>query len=71
MIEMNVFSRDYIDSLYQDYQQDPASLPSEWQVFFETYDPTSEAVDIAQLPNGSNGVNSPAAIQSTGSGGWS
>ena len=59
MIEMNVFSRDYIDSLYRDFQQDPASLPTEWQTFFETFDPSANGVDAAQMPTapgaGSNG----------------
>lgn len=50
MIEMNVFSRDYIDSLYRDFQQDPASLPTEWQTFFETFDPTVPAVDATRVP---------------------
>jgi len=60
MIEMNVFSRDYIDSLYRDFQQDPASLPTEWQTFFETFDPSANGGAAAQLPNvpvaGSNGA---------------
>ncbi|MEM9413195.1 MAG: 2-oxoglutarate dehydrogenase E1 component, partial [Planctomycetota bacterium] len=31
---MNVFSRDYIDRLYDEYIQDPSSLSLEWQNFF-------------------------------------
>lgn len=39
---MNVYSRAYIDSLYEDYLQDPASLPAEWQQFFQDFDPEAE-----------------------------
>ncbi len=46
---MNVFSRAYIDSLYEDYQQDATSLPIEWQQFFRDFDPDSE-FDPAKLP---------------------
>lgn len=31
---MNVFSRDYIDRLYEEYLSDPSSVPLEWQSFF-------------------------------------
>lgn len=64
MIQMNVFSRDYIDSLYEDFQQDPASLPTEWQTFFETFDPSSQAFDIAQLPRVSGSATEATAKQS-------
>lgn len=47
---MNVFSRAYIDSLYEDFQQDPGSLPPEWQKFFEGFDPAAEVIDESQLP---------------------
>ena len=61
MIEMNVFSRDYIDSLYRDFQEDPASLPTEWQTFFETFDPTAPAAHVAAVPsNASNASGDPA-----------
>ena len=31
---MNVFSRDYIDRLFDEYKADPRSVPMEWQSFF-------------------------------------
>jgi len=39
---MNVYSRAYIDSLYEDYLQDPKSLPADWQQFFEDFDPAAD-----------------------------
>lgn len=42
---MNVFSRAYVDSLYEDYQKDPASLPPEWQKYFSEFDPDAVAAD--------------------------
>ena len=48
---MNVFSRAYIDSLYQDYQQDPSSLPPQWQQYFATFDPDAEDFDPQKLPS--------------------
>jgi 2-oxoglutarate dehydrogenase E1 component len=50
---MNVFSRAYIDSLFDDYQQDPSSLPPEWQAYFETFDPAAENFDPSRLPEAS------------------
>ena len=47
---MNVFSRAYIDSLYEDYQQDPQSLPVEWQQYFQNFDPATETFDLDDLP---------------------
>ncbi|MFK7768648.1 MAG: 2-oxoglutarate dehydrogenase E1 component [Mariniblastus sp.] len=54
---MNVFSRAYIDSLYDDFQQDPTSLPPEWQSYFENYDPDQTEINIASLPSGSGALN--------------
>lgn len=51
---MNVFSRAYIDSLFDDYQQDPSSLPPEWQTFFESFDPEDSEIDFTSLPVASN-----------------
>jgi 2-oxoglutarate dehydrogenase E1 component len=48
---MNVFSRAYIDSLYEDYKQDPQSLPPAWQAYFESFDPDSSELDVKRLPN--------------------
>ena len=48
---MNVFSRVYIDSLFQDFQQDPSSLPPEWQTYFQTFDPSIDTIDPNTLPN--------------------
>lgn len=48
---MNVFSRAYIDSLYEDYRQDPQSLPPAWQAYFETFDPEVTEIDPRTLPN--------------------
>lgn len=39
---MNVFSRAYIDGLYEDFQSDPSSLPAEWQSYFQDFDPSDE-----------------------------
>lgn len=41
---MNVFSRAYIDGLFEDYQSDPGSLPSEWQTYFRDFNPSSEVI---------------------------
>ncbi len=40
---MNVYSRAYIESLFEDYQQDPTSLPVEWREFFKNFDPSLES----------------------------
>ena len=39
---MNVFSRAYLDGLFEDYQSDPQSLPAEWQNYFRDFDPATE-----------------------------
>ncbi len=46
---MNVYSRAYIDSLFEDYLQDPTSLPDEWQEFFRNFDPATE-LDNKTIP---------------------
>ena len=38
---MNVFSRAYLDGLFEDFQSDPESLPAEWQSYFRDFDPTT------------------------------
>ena len=48
---MNVFSRAYIDSLFEDFLQDPGSLPPEWQNYFADFDPDTNEIDTAKLPN--------------------
>ena len=48
---MNVFSRAYIDSLYEDFLQEPGSLPPEWQYYFADFDPESADIDAAKLPS--------------------
>lgn len=50
---MNVYSRAYIDSLFADYQQDPASLPDQWQEYFASFDPGAEFIDLDSLPTSS------------------
>lgn len=35
---MNVFSQQYVDQLYQQYQQDPGSLSREWQSYFAEFE---------------------------------
>lgn len=45
---MNVFSRAYIDGLYEDFLSDPNSLPAEWQSYFRDFDPNQD--DIAAPP---------------------
>jgi 2-oxoglutarate dehydrogenase E1 component len=47
---MNVFSRAYIDSLYEDYKQDPDSLPPAWQAYFKTFDPEVANLDGSGVP---------------------
>ena len=39
---MNVYSRAYIDSLYEDYLQDPNSLSPDWQQFFKDFNPDDD-----------------------------
>ena len=38
---MNVFSHDYVESLYQKYQEDPASVSPDWREYFDTFDDSS------------------------------
>ncbi len=40
---MNVFSRDYIDRLFEEYLREPASVPLEWQKFFENMNASAAA----------------------------
>ena len=47
---MNVFSRAYIDSLYDDFLQDAGSLSAEWQQFFENFDPAADDFDPDAIP---------------------
>jgi 2-oxoglutarate dehydrogenase E1 component len=47
---MNVFSRAYIDSLYEDYKQNPDSLPPAWQAYFKTFDPEAASLDGQSVP---------------------
>lgn len=47
---MNVFSRAYIDSLFDDFQKDPSSLPPEWQAYFQSFDPASSEIDFTSVP---------------------
>ncbi len=35
---MNVFSHDYVESLYQQYLQNPESLSADWRQYFESFD---------------------------------
>ena len=63
---MNVFSRAYVDSLYEDYQKDPGSLPPEWQQYFQEFssDPvaaTSGAVAPPATPATIGGVENTAS----------
>lgn len=57
---MNVFSRAYIDSLFDDFLQDPRSLPPEWRTYFENFDPETSEIDFASLP-----VTSEAQVSSS------
>ena len=68
---MNVFSRSYIDSLYEDYQQDATSLPVEWQRFFEDFNPDNEQLDLSTIPGSSSAgvVSSPTAHNGLGAAG--
>ncbi len=53
---MNVFSRAYIDSLYEDYRQDPDSLPPQWQEYFANFNPDTEDIDFDSLPTSSGNL---------------
>ena len=64
---MNVFSRAYIDSLFDDYQQDPSSLPPEWQTYFESFDPANNEIDFSSLPVASNSSASASDHNTTNS----
>ncbi len=61
---MNVFSRAYIDSLYEDYRHDPHSLPPAWQTYFQNFDPSVSEINPDLLPS-SSAENSLAAAQGT------
>ncbi len=61
---MNVFSRAYIDSLFEDFQQDPSSLPPEWQAYFQTFNPDETEIDVQTLPV-SSAVLSPQSEHSS------
>lgn len=45
---MNVFSRDYIDRLYEEYLQDPSSISLEWQAFFANFGSTDATSATSQ-----------------------
>ena len=51
---MNVFSRAYVDSLYQEYLADPSSLSDEWRQYFDSMDadgvPSTPSVTDSQVP---------------------
>ena len=60
---MNVFSRAYVDSLFEDYQKDPSSLPSEWQQYFQSMAPhftdgSASSASTQGVPNGAISVPS-------------
>ena len=55
---MNVFSRAYVDSLFEDYQKDPGSLPPEWQDYFREF-----AAELGASPNAA--LASPPATPAT------
>ncbi len=63
---MNVFSRAYIDSLYEDYLQDASSLPVQWQRFFEDFDPDNEEFDLGTIPSSSSSSSSGASQSALG-----
>lgn len=64
---MNVFSRAYIDSLFDDYLQDPSSLPPQWQAYFENFDPENNEIDFSSLPVAANASSSPPDHNTTNS----
>ncbi|MDG2012279.1 MAG: hypothetical protein P8J33_02160, partial [Pirellulaceae bacterium] len=35
---MNVFSHDYVESLYQQYLDDPDGLSPDWRKYFDTFE---------------------------------
>lgn len=39
---MNVFSHDYVESLYQKYLADPGSVPEDWKQYFEAFADSSD-----------------------------
>ena len=44
---MNVFNGAFLDSLYQEYLEDPGSVPPEWQQFFQNWDQPVDAAGPA------------------------
>lgn len=40
---MNVFSHDYVESLYQQYLEDPDSLSSDWRQYFDSFEDTGDS----------------------------
>ena len=62
---MNVFSRAYIDSLYEDFKQDPSSLPEEWRNYFREFDPSAPV--SAQSSNAATPATA-AGVVATGTG---
>ena len=66
---MNVFSQQYVDQLYLQYQQDPGSLSSEWQAYFSQLEAASEGneyvlpSDISASENGAGShIHNPAEL---------
>ena len=67
---MNVFSRAYVDSLFEDYQKDPQSLPPEWQQYFRDIgsDPESQGSSpAAAIPTTPGMIGGPASMEAPNS----
>lgn len=43
---MSALNRAYLDSLYQEFKNDPSSLPSEWRQYFSDYEKNGQADPI-------------------------
>jgi len=49
-------SVDYVESLFEDFQRDPSSVPADWQTYFSTMPNTGHALASSKTNgNGSNG----------------
>ncbi len=58
---MNVFSHDYVESLYQQYLSDPASLSADWRKYFDSFE-AEEGLESAKSA-ATRGAESLAQLQ--------
>ncbi len=58
---MNVFSHDYVESLYQQYLQNPASLSADWRQYFDSFDESGDPSAVGSAAT--RGAESVAQLQ--------